>query len=770
MIQIDTIDFLNTLYGSCESGWLTLWTKQDKKTAWLDVTNHELIADTAQSVEQDIYFGVGISNQRKPEGRLSADDVTAIPGLWIDIDIAGQEHKQNNLPAGLAEATEFMNSLPFEPTIIVDSGHGLHAYWLFREMWSFDTPEERNQAKGLLKGFQDFIRSRATARGWKLDATHDLSRVLRLPGTVNYKSKPVPVTVISHNDNRYNPSDFEQYAAAITAVEKRDKFKRNPSDGPASRVIDNCIFIQTCRDHAHELSEPQWVAMLSNIARCSDGPEVCHELSRPYVGYSGQETNDKIFHVLNGLHPQTCEYIRNTLGFGMCPDQGCGVKSPCGWALKKAKKPAVDTEILDKPVPDGFFDNNMDWQKQLARTDKGVIYNTPANVKLILENDPKLKGKFSYDITSMSAYRYKGLPWSTKDDNYMFSDRKVISDADYKSLCNYLHDTYNITKQQVIENAFAEFCLSIQENPLIDYLNSLEWDGVSRVDTLLIDYFNAEDSAYVRAVTRKTLTALIRRAYSPGVKFDTCLILKGSQGIGKSTFFNILGGKWYTDGISITNDQAKTFESHRGKWLCEMGELTSMRKTESERLKSFFSTQVDRYRPPYGKNVLDVPRSFIVVGTTNNDEFLKDITGNRRYWPVILNGIGKKSVFKNLQGERDQIIAEAKTIHFSGENVYLPPELEREATAIQKDFIIRDAWADRIENFLDNPLIDKVCTEMIFMECLKGNIERFSPIVKQRIDDVMCCIGGWEKSKTTIRIKEYGIRRGWKRINQENPF
>jgi putative DNA primase/helicase len=356
---MDTIQFLTELYGSCESGWLTLWTKQDKRTAWINVTNHQLIADTADSVEQDIYFGVGISSQRKPEGRLSADDVTAIPGLWIDIDIAGVEHKQNNLPARLSEATEFMNSLPFEPTIIVDSGHGLHAYWLFREIWEFDTPEERNQGKGLLKGFQDFIRSRATARGWKLDATHDLSRVLRLPGTTNYKTDPVPVTVISHNDNRFNPSDFEQYAAAIATVEKRDKFKRNPSDGPAAEVINNCKFMQVCRDHAHELSEPQWVAMLSNISRCSDGPEVCHELSRPYAGYSEQETADKIFHVLNNMNPQTCQYIRESLQFPMCPEGGCGVKSPCGWALAKSKKLTVE-ETLDKPVPDGFFDVDTD--------------------------------------------------------------------------------------------------------------------------------------------------------------------------------------------------------------------------------------------------------------------------------------------------------------------------------------------------------------------------------------------------------------------------
>lgn len=360
MIQIDTIEFLTELYG-WSTGWLTLWTKRDKRTAWLDVTNHELIADTAQSMGQDVYFGVGISSERKITGRLTADDVDCIPGFWMDIDIAGNEHKENNLPASLNQAVEFMNSLPFAPTIIVDSGHGLHSYWLFREPWTFDTPEERNQAKSLLKGWQEFIRSRAALNKWNLDSTHDLARVLRLPGTTNYKSDSVPVAVVSHNNNRYNPSDFDQYAAAITTKEKRDKFKRNPSDGPASEVINNCIFMQVCREHAAELSEPQWTAMITNIARCSDGPAVVHELSRPYQGYSEQETQDKIFHALNGMSPQSCQYIQETLGFNQCPSGGCGVKSPCGWALSIAKRTANMEVIADgeKPVPDGFFDTDV---------------------------------------------------------------------------------------------------------------------------------------------------------------------------------------------------------------------------------------------------------------------------------------------------------------------------------------------------------------------------------------------------------------------------
>lgn len=351
---MDVKQFLEALYSNAE-GYISLWEKSTKKTCFVNISNIDTIIDTAMSVKNDIYFGVNLGSKPKSSGRFTAEEITTIPALYVDIDIAGPNHKSNNLPADLNQALTFINDLPIEPSIIVSSGSGLHCYYIFKEPWQLETPEERLQAQSISKGWQDYIRSRTK---WNIDSTHDLPRVLRLPGTLNGKNpdKPIEVTVTSSNDNRYNPSDFSQYAAETVKAEKRDRFKRNPSDGPTSQVITGCIFMQVCRDHAHELSEPQWVAMLSNVARCSDGPEMCHELSRPYPGYSEQETADKIFHVLNNMSPQTCQYIQESLQFPMCPEGGCGVKSPCGFALKKSLSPAGE---IDKPVPDGFFDEDL---------------------------------------------------------------------------------------------------------------------------------------------------------------------------------------------------------------------------------------------------------------------------------------------------------------------------------------------------------------------------------------------------------------------------
>lgn len=448
---------------------------------------------------------------------------------------------------------------------------------------------------------------------------------------------------------------------------------------------------------------------------------------------------------------------------------------------------------------------DREWKKRLRLDTEGRILKIPANVLLILEHDELLKDRFTYDVTVGTAFKKKGLPWSERDDQYTTADKKQVSDADMKSLCNYIHNRYGIGAVTTIENAFAEYCMSIMENPLLDYLNGLQWDGVRRIDTLLIDYFNADDSPYTREVIRKTLTALVRRAYRPGFKFDECLVLQGQQGCGKSTFFSVLGGQWYTDAIDLSSDAAKTYESYRGKWLCELGELAGMRKAEAERVKLWFSCQTDRYRAPYGRTVQDIPRMCVAVGTTNDKNFLKDVTGNRRFWPVQVHKGGRKSVWVDLEPERDQILAEAKMIHESGEPLTLSQAAKDTALEMQKTFMCHDEWTDTILNFLEIPLppqwrdltdlqqrdfIEKamrsddeilnnprrdqykkrqrVTADIIWRECIGGSIERLTPQAGARIRNIMDQAEGWKRFPGVRKIDPYGKNgRGWER---ELPF
>lgn len=357
---MDNRQFIEALYEN-STGYISLWEKSSKRTCFINVSETDKIIDTAMSIETDVYFGVCLGALPKESGRFVTEDITSMPGLYLDIDIAGDGHKNINLPQSVSQALEFINDLPLGPSIIVNSGGGLHVYYLFNEPWEIETPEERAQAQAVSKGWQDFIRTRTS---WTIDSTHDLPRVLRLPGTINGKipNSPMRVDVITHNDFRYNPSDFQEYACEIAKIEKREKFHRNPSDGPSSLILDNCVFLQAIRDNAAQVTEPQWVAALSNLARCSDGPEACHAMSAPYPGYTYQETEAKISHALNNMHPQSCQYIQNVLGFNQCPE--CGVKAPVAWALKRKRK-------QENPIPDDFWNPKPDEPELSKFTDLG---------------------------------------------------------------------------------------------------------------------------------------------------------------------------------------------------------------------------------------------------------------------------------------------------------------------------------------------------------------------------------------------------------------
>lgn len=354
-----------------EQGYLYLWTLPDKRTQWFAVSDTAAMQQAAQQAAgqgRDVYYGVGISGAAKTKGRASTADITGIPGVWMDLDLRdAAAHKQSELPETLEE---IQGKLPLEATVVVHSGHGVHLYWLFREVWVFDGPEDKKRAEGLLQGFQRYVRQRL---GYKLDATHDLARVFRLPGTVNYKDKATPkqVCVIAQSGIRYSYDDLDQFTVETSlqpaaasgdqpapAARKQGGFVRKETDGPAALAIANCAFLQYCELQAATLPEPWWVAMLSNVARCADGEAAAHELSAPYPGYNPAETDAKIAHVLAEMGPQTCQYIKNTLGFKGCPKE-CSVKAPCCWAVEEMPRAVARLRSIACPTPEIAFSDQV---------------------------------------------------------------------------------------------------------------------------------------------------------------------------------------------------------------------------------------------------------------------------------------------------------------------------------------------------------------------------------------------------------------------------
>ena len=351
-------------------------------------------------------------------------------------------------------------------------------------------------------------------------------------------------------------------------------------------------------------------------------------------------------------------------------------------------------EDFDEGDPDA-------WKKKLEYEDKSLqLKNTLRNLTLILENDPNLKDiVFNQHLDGMEI---KGdVPWRHPS--------KFWRDADDAQLISYVDENYGAFSQRNFDIAVAKVTDDRSYHPIREFLQALpEWDKVERVDTLLIDYLGAADNKYVRAVTRKTLCAAACRVLNPGCKFDTMLVLNGSQGIGKSTLIARLGGEWFSDSLSLNDTKDKTAaEKLQGYWILEIGELAGLRKAEVETLRSFLSRQNDIYRASFGKRTTPHPRQCVFFGTTNAESgYLRDTTGNRRFWPVKTLGGGSKCSWDITREEVLQIWAEVMHYVKAGEKLYLDPEVEALAKAEQREAMESDEREGLVREYLDALLPD----------------------------------------------------------------
>ena len=242
-----------------------------------------------------------------------------------------------------------------------------------------------------------------------------------------------------------------------------------------------------------------------------------------------------------------------------------------------------------------------DWTDQLTLNKNGRACNTLCNMRMILENDEDFQSIVFNQLADDLEIR-GSVPWNHTS--------KYWRDVDDAQLMCLVDERYGSFTQNNYRTALSKVTYDRSYHPVKDYFASLpEWDNVPRVDTLLIDYFGADDTLYVRAVTRKMLCAAVSRIFKPGIKFDHILVLNGTQGIGKSTFISKLGMEWYSDSLSISDMNDKTAaEKLQGYWIHEIGELAGIRKADIDKVKAFISRQDDKYRASYGRRVSPHPR------------------------------------------------------------------------------------------------------------------------------------------------------------------
>ena len=280
------------------------------------------------------------------------------------------------------------------------------------------------------------------------------------------------------------------------------------------------------------------------------------------------------------------------------------------------EKRQAAAEDFDEADPDA-------WKKQLQYEKKSMeLKNNLHNLMLILENDENLKGIVFNQLADGMEIRGK-VPWP--------HPAKFWRDADDAQLICYVDAAYGTFSARNYDIAVTKAVDDRSYHPIREFFETLpDWDGVERADTLLIDYLGAEDTPYVRAVTRKELCAAYCRVYHPGIKFDSMIVLNGDQGIGKSTLIAKLGGEWYSDSLNLSDMNDKTAaEKLQGYWIMEIGELAGMRKADLDKVKAFISRQDDKYRASFGRRVTPHPRQCVFFGTTNSQNgYLRDITGN----------------------------------------------------------------------------------------------------------------------------------------------
>lgn len=439
-----------------------------------------------------------------------------------------------------------------------------------------------------------------------------------------------------------------------------------------------------------------------------------------------------------------------------------------------AERQADFAEMADEFPDDEDDPDELDWEDQLEIHHKtGEPLPTAGNVELMLSHGP-WKNVLAYDAFGNTEVIRRALPWREKER--LGRSYEPWLGADDKRLQHWFAKVHGINSAKTIQNAFTEVVHRNTFHPIKSYVESTVWDGLPRAERIFIDYLGAADIHYTRQATRKMLLAAVARLYRPGCKFDQMLVLVGPQGAGKSSLLAKLGREWFSDSLR-TFENKEAGEHLQSGWIFEIGELSAMKKTEVEEVKAFLSKTEDRYRVAYDRQVSEFPRKCVFFGTTNTRDFLRDATGNRRFWPIeIFPDRATRSHWGELTEEEvSQIWAEVLSWFKAGETLELDQEARIEAERQQASHMESDPREGIIQEWLDMPLEDemgrptddlrdRVCAAQIWTECLgkkRGDMRTWEA---KEIMDIMRNIPGWVERKGKAKLPGYGVQRVFERL------
>ena len=389
-------------------------------------------------------------------------------------------------------------------------------------------------------------------------------------------------------------------------------------------------------------------------------------------------------------------------------------------------------------------------EKEIISIAKSVCRYDPSGDDFLPDKHGNILPNKQENVRLALSKLKKSLRYNTFADKVLIKTDEetetILDDATLNDLWFEIDSTFHFRPAMEF---FSKFIPSLARknpfHPVQDYLNSLKWDGVKRIDNWLTTYANAADNEYTRAVGKLVLTAAVRRIRRPGVKFDEMLILESSQGKDKSSFLATLAVNkdWFTDDLPLTSDSKEVIERTSGKWIVEASDLSGMKQSEAEELKAFLSRGSEIARLAYDKLTTERPRHFIVIGTTNAQYYLKDTTGNRRFWPVKVETFN----MEKTREDRDQLWAEAAELEATGVSIRLDPSLYKLAEIQQERRRVDDPWEHVIADVLGD-VVGKMQTEEAWA-IIQVPIERRSQWDNQRLGEVMRRLG-FERKQASV--------------------
>ena len=433
--------FIERVHGPEPAGWLILWTRQDKATRAFNLGEEGAVEGAVEycatrAATFDVYAAVGLQRERPANASRGAEPgVSALPGLWADVDIAGNAHKAQGLPPTEQDARSLIDAAGLEPSIVVRSGFGLQPYWLFKEPWQIESDEERRHLKSLSTRFQSNLRQRANMRGWGMDSTADLCRVLRVPGTFNHKvDGDVRMVTAEYADRSYNLDDFEDLLAGVDEPgEGSQEPLPRPDLAPAKLppILEGCAWMRHCRDDVSSLAEPEWYRMLSVVARCEEPERWAHELSQSYPKYSHRETQRKLKQAsTDKVAPVTCVYVQSDLNGGRFCDECLfrgNVNSPIAIGRIESSD-ELPSAAADPPAPE----------------DPAVPDATAAAIQIERFTDLGNANRFAARYRDHLRYCEKWASWYVWDATRWREDDML---AAYKMGCSLIRSLHALAKK-----------------------------------------------------------------------------------------------------------------------------------------------------------------------------------------------------------------------------------------------------------------------------------------------------------------------------------